>query len=560
MTQKQISVVTARLLALIGIVAVWAVVFRYASSPTAIALIAVLMVAVLVQIVWRAAIRDGIPSPEVVGDAIDVDADIESVIERAIRVESVLPPQQLLHFTSRVIYPERSRLRVREVVEIQRSKTMKSVETTWRLPEAVGAVSETSYLPIAQPLKGRLFRNPSIVVSDGTEITPLTYRESLDIAVAALIATYRTAYNLSIDVNVWDPAHIRRIKRLVGMALQPAHFVRDAVRLADYTARIQAAMNLAPADGEAHVACQRLAHILLRRYLLVTTTAQCDRYWIKYTFDVSNAAVDRLPDKGEVSAFARAIFVKMLKQSYGYVSIRLNRAARAQSYHLAVRLPESSHAGLLAVDYVDGSAAGGWKQLKRSRRTYTVVSPGQVRIPKPGWPHLDIYTRDVSKSDLVDLRLRFRVFESPLTDVLSATWAIVTLIIVISLRSAVHTMSMAGDTKNDYIASALAYPLLVATAVTVYVNRQSKTYAPSISALVFGGSITAIGSAAVLLYFLTLASGDFKNVPGMLKFATSDRFWLLLVVCIAWIAILSASMASSRVLRLWMVRRRSSAA
>ncbi|MGW0355804.1 hypothetical protein ACWDXV_16505 [Nocardia nova] len=539
------STASAAALAIAAAYLIWRATLGYITDLAWVYVILGVSALTLVQIVWRAAQRDSTSEPKTAGTPVDIPNEIRLAVESALTFAGKIPSSTLYDFITFAAYPATYRKQIFETVDFQRGRTTKTVSTDWQLDTGSGTPASPIYLPIAQPLKGRPLYNLAITAEDGRTIVRHSFNTALNITLAALIASYRRAYTLAADIGSWDPEYRLAITDIVSVAIQPAHALIDPSSVTHNRAIIDHAFAIpAIKDIEAHKAARILSHMLVDRYSLVIEVEASDWCRIKYSHEVSDEEFHLPPSKSEASWITRRA-LQIANMRSGYIVVALDRSEKCQSYYLTVRTPNGSYIERATL----GANAGA---IRRSTRPQTLESPGYIRLPQLGRSVAHVYTRRIRESGIRGLRLRAHAAELPGSDILAAIWLIIIAVITMVLRKAVIK---SGD-GNDVVAAALAYPVLLATAITIYSNRQSKSLTSSLSAFIFGLGGTILGSVATFVYFLLIASRNIAHPTWLIGFAPKDGFWQTLIIFDVWLAIVSSAVACVRSLRYWLIQRR----
>ncbi len=292
-----------------------------------------------------------------------------------------------------------------------------------------------------------------------------------------MISLYKKAYNLDPDLSLWSHEFTSHLNDLVGAAIQPAHVLarNNGGISAQLLGRVNSAFsNSTINDPNAHSLSRLFAQALVTRFFIVIQAPAQTHYSINYSFDIPNSAIQKSASESEYSRPAQ-LFLRLFKISSGHVQIGLGRAERSKSYHLSVTVPDGSFMDRITIEHRTGNTT-------RSTRPASTMSPGYFRLPQRGASQTHFYSREAAKSGNSDYFMRLRVFERPTgSDLLSAFWLTIVLGITISLRQAVVN----SESGSDFVAATLACPLLIATAVTIYLARMRRSLVSSASALAF---------------------------------------------------------------------------
>lgn len=422
--------------------------------------------------------------------------------------------EQLAGFTELALDPRKLRGRLNEEIEVRRRVLRQRVQTILEIPE--GKQEQVMLVPILSPLKGELQDDLAILIDD-EPIATLPHHEYL-VLITAIMDTLLTPTPGSLrstETLLLKRESKRAVKTIATRRRLTKAELKKVGKSAD---RIK---DLAKRGGDSLI----LAAILLRRlannYMIVGIVPKGDDNRTRRTISYERYLIPSLKLKS-----TKAFLGLLLGSRPKHISLDLNNAATAHSYHLLVMGPEGTYVG-----WQNLTDSTGLMRNTSSREKLTQPY-GRLRR-RLGQRYLHLYMRSVPAKLAQQLRLDVKFFEVPPGSLAGAALAAaanfaLVLLIALILPDAYGPPGSANPLGSDFPALILAFPAIAGA----FVGYDSKT-----TALV-GGTLSSKLSSLATITLSLAASGLFMaQQTGAMHSSISygvlgihDGWWQLIVV------------------------------
>lgn len=411
-----------------------------------------------------------------------VSVDLESIRKEYGEIVGQFEEDQIIQYAKSILKPRKLRGRITEEITPLRRTLRQQVSTILEVPDS----GLPLLFPLLMPVKGELQDDLRISV-DGKTAATLTHREYLLLTAVLLDALLVPAPGV---LNATETAELDEI---VDTALR---LVARRSRLADLKKVNKCARKLkrmAPTCGDSF----RIAAILLRKlathYAIVVLIPPSDTRTNRRMVTYERFFIPKLRLAGlrHPLRFAHDRIGLLFGARPVRLSLSIDNAASAGSYHLFVMGPEGMYVGWQKLDDPEG--------IFRSTATNEDLSEPYGRFQRRrGQRYLHLYMRSIPMRLAGRLQLDVRFYEVPPGSMAGATLAAAASFVLIYIVALVLPATPSDrPLGSDFPALVLAFPALAGALV----GFESRTTA------LLGGALSAKSSAFLTVVVSLGASG-----------------------------------------------------
>ncbi|MFC0543373.1 hypothetical protein [Kutzneria chonburiensis] len=397
---------------------------------------------------------------------------------------------QIVQYAKTILKPRKLRGRIIEEITPLRRTLRQKVQTILEVP--ADNTGDALLFPLLMPVKGELQDDLSISV-DGETAATLTHREYLLLTSVVLDALLVPA------VGALTHGETAELEKLVDTAVKlVARRSRPTTRA--HVKKIKKCARrlkrLAPTCGDSF----RIAAILLRKlathYAIVvivpTSTTKTNRCVVTYErFFIPKL---RLAGLRHPLRFAHDRIGLLFGARPVHLSLAIDNAASANSYHLFVMGPEGMYVGWQNIDDPDGI-------FTSTTKSEDLSQPYGRLQRRRGQRYLHLYMRSIPERLAGKLHLDVRFYEVPPGSLAGATLAAAASFVLIYVVALVLPYTVDGQglhpLGSDFPALVLAFPAL-AGALVGFESRSTG---------LLGGSLSSKTSAFLTVLVSLGASG-----------------------------------------------------
>ncbi len=494
-------------------------------------------------------------------------ADLMSKAD-ALRLSAI----QLTSFAHLLLYPESTRRRIKESMDLREQLVTKtaSAEITRELHSATSGDLEATlakdegrlFVPIMRPLKKRLITGLSVHDRSGASIATLSHEESMIFLTKLLKRLFVDTFNLSADHRDWSKDQGALFVAIMEVALRvPPDDIADSVsrslerdRSTAVVADLLAETKLVIVDDRAHERIRALIRLLALNYVIIGEHEPAERFFVQYSYRVPKKPFHRQRDLG-FRASIKGLTRGLLRSDASYLQIPVNKAKRCDSYHLVITAPNGTHFGRAVLKDEQGESV-----TKASGRGFNGGS-GYFRISERGYQEAHFYSRQLWKSPSAAY-LDVRIQETPPGRLgRAALAAAITLPLLYLVARSAQGKTTSAELNLDH-AAILAAGLPTAIAILAFVLG---TTAPDSRVLAILAVPSALMTAAVILVGATRLmsppgiTDEYRDAAHFDFFGVYAHDWIILCVAATLNLLVTTCALGTRLLRHDNLRAKSSA-
>ncbi|WP_350278510.1 hypothetical protein [Kribbella sp. HUAS MG21] len=346
---------------------------------------------------------------------------IESILTKSYNLE--LSAVQLTTFAYLLLYPENTRRRIKESMDLREQLITKSAsaEITRELSDNIDSKLEQRldddegplYVPIMRPLKKRLITGLSVQDRSGSSITTLSHEESLVFLTRLLLKLFAETFDISSDYHSWKFKEGVVFMAIMEAVLQiPQDETTDSAsrknRRWETTNGLRALVDkqgLRVGDADSFERLCAVVRLLALNYVIIAEHPAEHRFLVRYSYRVPKLPLHRGKNVSlwaHIKGWTRAL----IRSDAAYLQVPVNKAKRCDSYHLVLTAPNGTHfARAILKDETGKSVA------KLSHRQFNLGS-AYFRLGQRGYQEAHFYSRQLWKSPTAAY-LDVRVQETP---------------------------------------------------------------------------------------------------------------------------------------------------
>lgn len=521
--------------------------------------------------IWRMSIITSVSKDP---DAVPVEVPqlaqrIESLLARSHGLD--LSAVQLTSFAHLLLYPESTRRRIKESMDLREHLITKSAsaEITRELTELGDSKLEAQleedtgplYVPIMRPLKKRLITGLSVYDKSGSSIPTLSHEESLVFLTRLLLKLFAETFHISSDYRRWSTQAGVAFMSIMEAVLQ---IPNDEVASSDTrTIRRLHATNgfraiverigILPVDDESFERLCAVVRLLSLNYVIIGEHPPEGRFLVRYSYRVPKVPLHRGNGSG-LWARTKGWTRSLLRSDAAYLQVPVNKAKRCDSYHLVLTAPNGTHFAQAVLKDESGKSVA-----KVSQREFS-LGTAYFRLGERGYQEAHFYSRQLWKAPTASF-LDVRIQETPPGRLGRAT-LVAALALFLTYLVGRSSQSKGPSDLNLDFAAVLAAGIPTALAVLAFVLGSTASDSRVIAILAVPSAIAtaavALAGSALLMFPTGVSEAD-KRQASFDYFGVYAHGWLILC-CIATANLLVTSCALIiRLVRHDKLRRRSSA-
>jgi hypothetical protein len=467
---------------------------------------------------------------------------IESLLTRSSSLD--LSAVQLTSFAHLLLYPESTRRRIKESMDLREQLITKSAsaEITRELGGLESSKLEAKleedtgplYVPIMRPLKKRLITGLSVYDKSGSSIPTLSHEESLVFLTRLLLKLFADTFQVSSNYRHWGLKEGVVFMAIMESVLQiPAEEMSDSkIR----TNRRSHASNgfrglvqkteLTPVDEDSFERLCAVVRLLALNYVIIGEHTPEERFIVRYSYRVPKIPLHR-GRAINLIAHAKGWTRSLLRSDAAYLQVPVNKAKRCDSYHLVLTAPNGTHFAQAILKDEQG------KSVSRVSQREFNLGAAYFRLGARGYQEAHFYSRQLWKSPTAAF-LDVRIQETP-PGRLGRAALVAGLMLFLTYLVGMSAQSKDISDLNLDFAAVLAAGIPTALAVLAFVLGSTANDSRVIAILSAPSAIVTAGVAltgSAFLMFPAGITGDDKKHANFDFFGVYAHGWLILC-CVA---------------------------
>ncbi|TCC41975.1 hypothetical protein [Kribbella speibonae] len=332
---------------------------------------------------------------------------IESILDKSHDLE--LSAVQLTTFAYLLLYPENTRRRIKESMDLREQLITKSASAEinrelndngdTKLEKRLDDDDGPLYVPIMRPLKKRLITGLSVHDKSGSAIATLSHEESLVFLTRLLLKLFAETFDTSSDYRSWSFKEGVVFMAVMEAVLQiPQDETTDSAsrqsRRGEATNGLRSlvtAKELRIADADSFERLCAVVRLLALNYVIIAEHPSEHRFLVRYSYRVPKRPIHRGKDVSfwaHMKGWTRAL----IRSDAAYLQVPVNKAKRCDSYHLVLTAPNGTHFARAILKDERGKSVA-----KLSQRQFSLGS-AYFRLGERGYQEAHFYSRQLWKS------------------------------------------------------------------------------------------------------------------------------------------------------------------